>query len=247
MAWDYDYQADAVALSDHCSNIRVVTEYGLASFTDADFVLPGGHGTQYGGNELMGAGNAILITRLLDSEPDGTVSHVDGRAGHINENLSALKTIFNKRTSLVSLTRTAPDFGDQVLECVLMDTPQSGQDRLEIVWTLKCPKPLWRAATVTTTNPITTGAFDPGGNAPVDDMVLTFTGAGSVESEFGDKVEVTATCIVDVGARTVKVGSTPTPGLILPANERWLHLDGGRSTTLTVTGTVAMDHYAKSS
>lgn len=244
MAWSYTYTADGVDLSQHCQAVRVITEYGLASRSVTDFDFPGSHGVQYAPNKLMGAGNVVLVTYLRETDGAGLVTHTDGSSGHIYENLSALKTVFNKTSSLVTLRRVAPHIGAMILEVESVEQPVAGQDRFEVIWTLRTPKPVWRSEAIVNTASLTTGLFNPGGDAPVDDMVLTFTGAGSVVNG-GDKVEVTASCTVDVGAKTVFVGPTPSPGLIRPNNERWLHLEGGTDNSLTVTGTVAMDHYPK--
>lgn len=245
MVWDWAWDFEGTDPMDHCKAVRVVTEYGLASRGDSDFANPGQHGTFYVPHKLMGAGNVDLVTYLLDSEPDGTVSHVDGRPGHIMENLSTLKRILNKSTGLITLQRTAPHIGTQEILVELIDQPRQGQDRHEIVWSLKAPKPLWRSVATTNTSP-STGTLDPGGNAPMDDAVVTFGGAGSIYcTDTNSGFAVTGACVVDCGAGTVEQGGSPTPGLIQPLNERWLHLEGGVNNAITVTGSPSMTHHAK--
>jgi hypothetical protein len=247
MSWSWAYEADLVDLYDHCKSVRVLTEYGLASRGDADFANPGQHGVYYAPNKLLGAGNVVLSTYLLDSEPDGTITHVDGPSGHIMENLSVLKRIFNKSAGLVTLRRSAPHIGGQELFVELIDQPQEGQDRFEVIWTLKSPKPLWRSEVNINTPAMASGNFNPGGDAPVDDMLFTFTGPGEVEcTTTGTGFEVTGSCVVDCATSEVTGDADdPAPGLIHPKNERWFHLEGGVINALVVTGTVAMTHYPK--
>lgn len=243
--WDWAYEADLVPLADHCKAVRVLTEYGLASKNDADFDFPGQHGVIPVYGKLMGAGNVMMATYLWDSEPDGSITHVDGSAGHIMENLSVLKRIFNRAHGPILITRTAPHIGVQEILVELIDQPQEGQDRHEIIWTLKAAKPLWRSGT-SVSGAVTSGAFNPGGDAPVDDMILTFSTAGSIFNTTTDTgFEVTDACVVNCAALQVTQAGNPAPGLILPRNEKWLHLEGGIDNTLTVVGTVNMSHFPK--
>lgn len=243
--WDWQYDVDGVDPMLYCKSFRITTEYGLAGRDDTDFANPGQHGTLYAPFKLMGAGNVDLVTYILDSEPDGTVTHPDNRPGHIIENISMLKRLFYRSNGLVTISRTAPHIGAMELFVELIDQPRAGQDRHEIVWSLKSPKPMWRSVAATNTNPVT-GNLNPGGDAPVDDAVVTFTGAGSIfNTTTQTGFEVTAACVVDCGAGRVTVGGSPAPGLILPRNERWLHFEGGINNALTVVGTPAMAHHAK--
>lgn len=248
MGWDYQPEIDGVSILDYATSFRVLSEYGLTTRRDVDFYQPGAHGVIHVADKLDDSGLLVLATRIRDTNPSGVVDHADGRPGHIVSNLAQLKRRFGRHDRQVTISRTLPHYGEVSIDVELVDQPQPGSDRFEVIWTFKAAKPYWKVATAVTTNPLTTGSFNPGGDGPVDDMVLTFTGNGSVVHANGDRVEIaggSGTVVVDVGNRTVLSGSTDRQEWLVVANERWLHLEGGINNTLTVTGTVAMTHHPK--
>lgn len=245
MSWDYIYTAGGVDLTLYCENIRVLTEYGLAARRSHDHPNAGQHGTFYRSGKLLGAGNVDLNTYLRTSDENGAVTHVDGVAGHVYENMSVLKRIFNKTTGLVTLRRVAPHIGAQIMAVELIDLPTIGQNRYDIIWPLNSPKPLWRSETLQS-NALSTGNFNPGGDAPMDDGILTMgTGASVFCAATRSGITANTGCVVNCGTGVVTITGSPARGAIEPFSARWLHLDGGVNNAIVVSGSVTLDHYAK--
>jgi hypothetical protein len=238
--WAYDITADGVSLLDYCQQVVIATEYGMSEAQASEFRQPGQHGTIYMPGQLYGPGDVRIHCHLRFTDSDGAITHEDGEAGHIYENLAVLKEVFGKVDAQIVLQRETPHQGTNTLLLKPGGQPSSGGNRFEVIFPMIADKPFWRGDLVETT---LTGTFDPGGNAPVDDAVLTFGGAGSVENgRNGDKVAVSAACVVDCGKRTVTAGGSPAPGLITPANDRWLHLEPGNN---PITGSCSISYYPK--
>lgn len=238
--WAYDITADSVSLLDYCQAVIVATEYGLAGAGDTSFRQPGQHGTLYIPGQLYGSGDVRIHCHLRMTDSSGAITHPDGEAGHIYENLAILKELFGKVDAEIVLTREAPHQGTNSLKITPGDEPTSGQNRFEVIFPMRAHKPFWYGDAVSST---LTGAFDPGGNAPVDDAVLTFSGAGTIiNGRNGDRIQTTGACVVNCGTRRVTVGGVHSPGLIIPGNERWLHLEPGVN---AITGSCGIDYYPK--
>jgi hypothetical protein len=238
--WAYDITADSVSLLDYCQSVVVETEYGMTDAIDTSFRQPGAHGNIYIPGQLFGPGDVRIKCYLRFTDSSGAITHVDGEAGHIYENLAILKELFGKVDDQIVLSRETPHQGTNTLLLAPSGQPSPGQNRFEVIFPMRANKPFWRGDLVSTT---LTGTFDPGGNAPVDDMVLTFAGAGTiVNGRNGDRIQVTGACVVDCGQRRVTVGGSPAPGLIIPGSDRWLHLEPGNN---AITGSCSISYYPK--
>lgn len=238
--WAYDLTMDGEDLLDYCQSVVIETEYGLSEAMDNEFRQPGQHGKIYIPGQLYGPGDVRIVCNLRFTSAVGTITHVDGEAGHIYENLAHLKRLFGKVDAQGVLQRTAPHQGVNTLLIKPGGQPSKGQNRFEVIFPMIADKPFWRGPLTSTT---LTGSFTPGGTAPVDDMVLTFAGANTiVNGRNSDRIQVTAACVVDCGRRQVTVGGSPAPGIIIPANDRWLHLEPGAN---AITGSCAISYYPK--
>ena len=245
MVWDYAITADGVDLSDYCERVVVVTE-GMANREDSNFKIPGLEGEMSFPNKLWDAGNVILVSFLRYSDPDGLITHDDGSPGHVYDNLSAMKAIFGKNGQ-VALRRTAPSFGVNEMLVELIQGPNEGSFPANQIWVLKAPKPFWRGVdlvTVTVDDPTHT----PLGDAPVDDMVVTFGGNGRVDID-GEWIEMagtSGTTVVDCGARTIIKAAAPNDRFFNCFSDRWLRLHGGQVSNINFTGTVtSLAYYPK--
>lgn len=247
--WDYAITAEGENLSDYCDRVVVVTE-GMANREDSNFKVPGTDGEVSFPNKLWDAGNVILVTFLKYSDPDGLVTHVDGTAGHVYQNFSALKRIFGKN-GLVDLRRTAPDYGDTQMLVELVQGPSEASFPAHRVWVLKAPKPFWSGLT-----PVVVSASDPAhipeGDAPIGDMIVEFSGDGQVtiDDEFIGIANSTGSGIfVTCGSpRTIIQGSGENyvDRWFFNYSDRWLKLQGGKESVITFTGSVAnLTYYPK--
>lgn len=100
------------------------------------------------------------------------------------------------------------------------------------------PFPYWKAGGNQSSDTISGGdTLVNGGNAPVYDAVLTFAGAGTfTHSGLGWSITTTGACVVDLGARTVTVGSNPAENLMRHTDKDWgWFLPGSNSVTADVS------------
>lgn len=242
LGWDYDITADGETLLDYCDRVVIVTE-GMADREDANFTVPGLEGELSFPNKLWKSGNVIMVTFLKYADSDDMVTHVDGTAGHVYENFSALKRIFSKN-GLVDLRRDAPDYGETQMLVELTQGPSEASFPAHRIWVLKAPKPFWKGLTEVTVD--SNGAHTPDGDAPIDDMIATFPGDGriTVDDEWIEMSGAGVAATVDCGDRTVEdSGGDPLDRHFQPYSDRWLRLYGGYESTVTLTGSATFKYF----
>lgn len=111
--------------------------------------------------------------------------------------------------------------------------------------------PYWRELPILASGSPPT--YNPGGNAPVTDAVITFTGGTDprlTNNTTGDWIELSGTLaspvVVDVGARTVTQGGSPVLDLFSRNLRRWMTFrPAANSLTLTGGGSVSIAGYRK--
>jgi hypothetical protein len=152
-----------------------------------------------------------------------------------------MKRILGKN-GLVDLRRIAPDYGQTRMLVELTQGPSEASFPAHRIWVLKAPKPFWMGLTpVEITG---SGAHTPAGDAPVDDMIVEFSGDGRVDID-GEWVEMSGAggaAVVDCGARTITddgSGENYLDRFFSPYSDRWLRLQGGYASTVTFTGSVS--------
>lgn len=247
MAWtDYLITADGEVLDDYCDRVVVVTE-GMANREDSNFKIPGADGEISFPNKLWEAGNVILVTFLKFSDEDGFVTHEDGSPGHVYENFSNLKRIFGKNGK-VDLRRTAPHQGENQMLVELIQGPSEASFPQHRVWTFKAPVPFWSGLTPVVIS--ASGAHTPEGDAPVGDMIVEFAGNGTVQidDEWIEMDGAGEAAVVDVGARTITddgSGGDPLDRFFFNYSDRWLRMEGGYESQITITGSVSLTYFPK--
>jgi len=171
------------------------------------------------------------------------IDHVDGEAGHIYENFSSLKQIMaSTQGKLVRLRRTAPDHGIEYLDLWQTDVARPSQNRQAYIWPMMAPRPFW---TGTADNGNAPPTLTVAGDAPIDDMVIDFTGTATdprlTHDDTGDYVEYDGVLPaggvrIDVGAGTcVRItGGADEAANLRVLNPWWMELDpGANATTLS--------------
>jgi hypothetical protein len=249
MGWqtaDYQYDLDGLDPFDYCTSFRVITE-GMAAREGTLFRVPGLHGEQLHPNRLFEGHNIIIDTVLRYTDANDAVTHVNGAAGHVYANLAAMKRAFGKTTGPVTLTRMNPDGlvgGDEfrIRLNQIQPVEANGDVDHQFIWTARAVRPFWESTTLDSTA-LATGNFNPGGDAPVDDAIITITGDGTVTNNTtGTRIRTVGagpnTVVIDCGARTVKVGGNNRDEWFETGDERWLHFEAGVNNSMMVTGTV---------
>lgn len=200
-------------------------------------------------------------------DADGLVSHSEGPEGHVRENLNELYQIFGKKGSAITLQRDVPDYpgaGTITLEAnaqvvnVIQSLGRYQRGLLRrLTVNLLLPHPFWHELPVNTSAAFGGGNIATGGNAVINDMVITFK-AGDVDPRLtatvsGDYLEISGTVPagdveVDVGARTVtKLSDGSAYDANLVKNRAWWMEwppdTASLALTMTATDTVDLSWY----
>jgi hypothetical protein len=237
--WDYAWQVDGQALSDYCVMVRLPSEFAMPR-RGQHVEIPFHHGNRRPSGLHLAGGQFGLETTIRMTNPSGAITHPDGAAGHAYENFGKLKELFTgKGGASPLLRRTAPHQGTVEIPVDLLSQVQSSQNRFTFLWLLSAADPFWSSTSVV--NETGPGSFSVGGDAPVNDMIITFNAGGTVGLS-GSLHALTGTSgmVVDVGARKVTTGSEAD---LVPATPEWMEFYPG---SVTLTGvSVNVDFYEK--
>jgi hypothetical protein len=253
------WQVGAIDVRDGRFNISTLDGWdSMPSRRGANIEIPLRHGAVSVPSKFYKQRTLTLNIIVLPNDASGAVTHTNGARAHIRENLDVLLGALYS-DSLISVQRVEPAYpgaGTVTWEalCEVLDVipvrSGAGLTRLMAV-RFKIPRPFWRIL------PEVTGGGTPSvsniGNAPVDDMVVTFTGGTNpklTNTTTGEFLMITDAManpvVVDVGERTVKQLGAPVDAVLSHAPGRWLEfVPGTNSLSLTGGGTVSIDFYSK--
>ena len=231
-----------LTLSDVATAAIVVDEYG-ASFNDSGYQIPGRDGIELDPQSPYGPRTITLKTALRYTNSSGTVTHTDGAAGHVYENLSLIQAEL-AGSGLVTLTRTVPHIGNQRALVKLLDNPRPADNRSVVLWVLTCPSGSWQDATETSeaTSSVTTS-----GNRRIFDPIIVFASATTITHTASDGTVSTITAAagptypvtVDVGARTIIDNAAADAfGSVTFDQPWWLRMDPDGAQSFTGTATI---------
>lgn len=238
MSWDWAWALDDLDLADVCSAV-VLEDEGGGSFADQGVSVPGRDGVSLDDRAPFGAMLLPVKKVLRYTDDAGAVTHVNGAAGHVKQNLSEIKKRYNR--GKVFLRRTDPDAGRQRAMVKALTDPISGGSRERFVyrWVLLCPSGSWQDDVATTQ---AAGSLSTSGDRRIFDPVVQIGAAGTLvyASVDGSIYTITAAAgptfpvTVDVGAGTiVDNASADASGDVSFSDGRWLVLDPDRSQPIT--------------
>ena len=231
-------------------------------FAGTPFHIPFKHGVwapskRYFESKVLALGVVIMPFSTL-----GTVTHTNGAAAHIRENIDDLMAELYPASGLVTVSRTELNYpgagttvwtNDGIVTRAIPVRGGKGTIYRFMFITLDMVSPFWRVGALKTGQTPPTVVND--GNAPVDDMVITFTGGtnprltNTTTGEWIEIIDAMATpVVVSVGPRTVTQGGAPADGLlrINPLYPHWMEFrPGSNSLTLTGGGSVSINFYDK--
>ena len=234
----------AVTLSNVATDAIIEDEYG-SSWADSGYRVPHRDGVTLDSQAPYGPRTIVLKTVLRYTNSSGTVTHTDGAAGHVYENLSLIRKEFNKGSGLVTFTRTVPHQGNVRALVKLLDAPVPDRGARHVVrWIMTCPSGSWQDAAQTSeaTSSVTTG-----GNTRIHDPIIVFASATTITHTHADGVVETITAAagptypvtVDVGAGTIlDNGSVDVRGDVTFSHPWWLRLDPDGAQTFSGTATI---------
>ena len=256
MSWTYDYKVGPpggalVSILDYATQVRILAEWS-DGLRGNDPMPQYRHGEESSPRKFHPAATFAIECTLRETNSVGVVTHVDGSAGHVFENFGTLKSMFaGQQNSLIRLERDAPDSGISYLDCWQIDTARPTQNRQTYSWPMKAPHPF---CTGTADNGNSGATLTPGGDAPIDDMIIDFasgTDPRITHDTTGDYVEIAGAVPaggvrVDVGAGTcVRItGGTDYANNLRVNTPWWLELDPGAN-PITMSAGITVDWFDK--
>ena len=258
--WAFDWQAGPAGsledLSDYCVKVRMreqsVGKRGrnpVVQYRAGEYSTP---------RKFTRPQNLLLETVVRYTNAAGAVTHGDGAAGHFYENLGHLKRIFGgTQGALTRLQKTAPDQSDVYLDVEQLGDAMPTETSRIFSWPLQAPYPYWIGAA---DDANATPTWTVGGDAPVGDAVIDFTGTASgakvTHSASGAYVQIEGALpaggvSVDIGAGTcLRISGGADWSSNLATNKTWLMiLDPGANTVAVTqdsgTPTVTADWYTQ--
>ncbi len=200
------------------------------------------HGSQMDDRGFYNSRDIGLQISVHPLLPAGGDSGLIDAAEHIQSNVDDLMGALHSVNDTLLLSRDMPDGTTRTLEVYPVQAwaIKSGIGAVgrQFGLMLRAPYPFWEQ-TVQQSQNGETGAFtaDNDGNAPIGNMVVTFNTAGTLTHDVsGDFITVTEDgLIVDVGARTVKLGSVHKDNKLTVNRAWWLQMEPG-SNAFTVSG-----------
>lgn len=192
------------------------------------------HGEYLGGRRFYRAREIDLNMVILTTDSTGVVT--TSPEEHLEENVDTLLGALHNSFGPITLTRTMPSGAVRTAAVRPIDFVRFGSFQGPLLraatLTLRMGYPFWHGAADSYTGG--TGTVTNDGNAPVNDMVITFTTAGRItHDDTGDYIESdSAGLVVDVGTGVITGGDS---GEIHSNNPWFLQLEPGDN-DITVTG-----------
>lgn len=211
------------------------------------------HGDIPSYNSFFQAKRLPLLITIGSWDEDGAIDHPSGLFGELRDNWEAMATVLSKRHGFIDLRRFIPDASGDPIELQANATVHrmvevTGSPALwKVLVEFVLPYPFWHELPEIERGSATSHSFTTGGTAPINDMVLTFAGDGTLS--YGD-IDITVegssgAVTVDVGQRKAFVGGDLDMSVLrLPdAAENWMEWPAQTAITLTSSVGVAVDYF----
>lgn len=200
------------------------------------------HGEDLSGRAFYRAKNIDLAMLILATNAAGVVTSTPQQ--HVDENLATLFGALHSSSAYLTLTKTLYPSTARTIQVRPVDIARVDQKvglSRAVLLSLRTGYPFWHGAAFSSSAGSGTTAFNNLGNAPINDMVITFTGAGRITNNLnGDWVESSAAGVVlNVGTGEVTTGS---PGAINSNRPWYLQLEPG-SQNLARTASIVLDGF----
>lgn len=252
MGWtdaQYAYQVAPLGgsftdLLDHCERIRLLAE--VSSGQDGDNVnVAYLHGAKPIGHKFSSQLQIALELTLRFTNAAGAVTNPDGASGHVYENLAAIKQLMYGYQNLITLRRTLPHIGQVEIDCEVLGPESITGLQWQYLFNLNAPKPFWRETTQLTPSG---AAIAIGGNAPVDDAIVTIGTGTMTHTQSGAQIINAYGGAVDIdtatGQAVVSGGSTDVSDQVSFTEPYYLELQGGVTNNFTGV-TPSLAYYPK--
>lgn len=233
---DYQISIAGVALSTLVVASRF-TKYTAGYYRGQNLVLPYRHGEYYVPDKYFSNADVMLEVFL----PSDTI---DAAA----EALSEIQALLTSQ-SLVVVSQVDPHRGNIRARVELATEPVPSQNDFVYLFALNNPSGFWEDVTASTAASATPPVVTTGGDRPVDDMVLTFAGPGTLThtDELGVVSEITidaaagaGTYVVDVGAGSVTKTGANQDEFLTVTQPWWMKFSPGAAQDLDSDVAVAV-------
>lgn len=176
MSWTFDYEATTTDLLDYCTAVLITDEAGGGK-RGSNLTVGFLDGERWEAKNYAPL-DIVLKTVLRYTNSSGAVTHTDGAAGHVYENLHNLKLLFGQ-PGLKYLTRDAPDYGAVRAEFEMIAAPIQGEQRHVYYWPLRIPSGSWQSETQSSAGPGAPPTVNTLGNRRIHDPQIVFAAAGT--------------------------------------------------------------------
>jgi hypothetical protein len=236
MAYNYQITVGGTLLSTIVDHSRFV-KYTSGQRRGSNVLVPNQHGSYYVPDKYF-AESDVLLEVFLPSDTNAA-----GAAA-----LSTLADLFSNQ-GLVTVDQNDPSRGFIQANVELVTDPVATQNEFVYLFGLRNPSGFWEDVTASQAvgNPpsVTTG-----GDRPISDMVLTFSGPGFLEHTDSlsqvSRVTIDAgagagTYVVDVGAKTVKKAAADQDAFLTLTQPWWMKFQPGVAQSFTSDVSVTVD------
>jgi hypothetical protein len=158
--------------------------------------------------------------------------------------LTSVKQLLYGGRQMVTLQKNDPSWGVVQIDGKIFQPVIPTQDRFTYLFPMLCADPFWRSTTLQSLNPVPT--LTVGGNAPVDDAEIVFTGGTDATLTHTDSGAVVALegatpsggvrCYVKTGFAARVTGGTDWSEFFFQNMPFIVELDSGASNAFTLTG-----------
>ena len=251
--WDFNYRAGPkggtmTALDTWATSVRALSE-GSPELAGALHGIDAKHGAGSNPLKFNTTKDLMLEVAVRYTDAAGAITHTNGAAGHVLENLSELKRVLGgDRASFVAVRRDDPHWGEVDLWCEQLQPVAETQNRFVFLFPLTAASPFWRSTSPTTQSPPT---ITVGGNARCDNALVRFlTGTDPVFTHTPSGAEIGIEGAVPVGGVELDVATGTCRrisdgadwGNWLTVNKRWiLELDIGANACTIAGGTCEVE------
>ncbi len=183
--WVYDYEAGPVGgpfvnLLDFADDVRTISE-GDSPKRGGNIQIPYRDG-EYSDPLKFRQGKVILLDCMVSyTDLNGLVTHTDGAAGHVYENLQSLKKLLGGDGAEVILRVDKPHMGALEAPVEYFGGIEAGGPRMRYIFPMRLLEGAWREQAVSTDTEASISSFPhaytilTGGDTDIGDATITLT------------------------------------------------------------------------
>ena len=214
------------------------TKYTSAQKRGGNLIIPYQHGELHVPDKYFSGADVLLRVFL----PFDTTAAAQQALSDIAELLAS--------QTEVPVTQDDPARGSIQAQVEALQDPIPTTDRFTYLFSLRNASGFWEDQTLSNAPSGNPPSVTTGGDRPIDDMILTFSGPGFIEytDELGVDSRITVdaaagagTYIVDVGAATIEKGGTPQDEFLTVNQPWWMKWPPNEALTLTTDVGVEVD------